>query len=126
MAIYSEQLQKQAATVLRDAAETIEKHGWVRGFLGGKTTGYCAVGAINAVTDIFGANRRLSQAVAARTLFQEWLLDHLGVEAFSYSPCSCSRCNNSIESWNDAPGNSKEMVIQTMRKAADDLAPQVW
>ncbi|MGW6872892.1 DUF6197 family protein [Streptomyces xanthophaeus] len=54
-----------AKEVLREAARLITAHGWRKGYVGSKTTGYCVIGAVQAAA---GGDSRLEDAAEALLL----------------------------------------------------------
>lgn len=104
---------QNAGRTLRKAADIIEDRGWIQGMLGNAREGFCAIGAI--VYTLHGHAISIPKdANMVRDRFATWLITHTEGAFLG------------IEPWNDSKDNSKEMVIQTMRKAADDLDPQSW
>lgn len=81
---------------IREAADLIEKKGWIQGSMF-KDDGYCALGAIYTVCN--GGDEPLYYKAA-------------GLLAGCLS-------NKSITCWNDQFGQTKEIVIQTMRYCAE-------
>lgn len=85
---------------LLDAVAYIEKHGWVQlNPLRGSPLGGCAINAITYVTHDWDS----------RDGAQDLLKKELGLEGPSL---------HDVYAWNDAPGQTKENVLATMRRAA--------
>lgn len=91
----------QVAEDLRSAASMIEKRGWIQGAPVTRD-GVCALGAINLATDY---SERCQEAVW--TLAEYLELNNPVVPAAMKIPA-----------WNDAPGRTKQDVVQAMEKAA--------
>jgi hypothetical protein len=92
--------QKVASKILNNAADLLEKYGWIQDDYGNHSCGFCASGAILAasiltsnILDLYKARELLSNVVIKQ----------------GYS---------SIVDWNDAPNASKEQVIAKLREAA--------
>jgi hypothetical protein len=60
-----------AEEVLQTAARLIAAHGWIRGYVGNRATGYCLIGAIRAAA---GGNQRLEDAA------EQLILDRIRAE----------------------------------------------
>lgn len=89
-----------ARAALLDAADLIEREGWVQGVLGLPGMGYCALGALGQVTKTESARYFDARDLLARSI---------GISPFSYG---------GIPAWNDREGQTKEQVLQTLRRAA--------
>lgn len=90
------------ACVLLQAADLIRTYGFVRLEYGSSLRGFCALGAIRHVTKMNPARPEIERA------FEHYLRarGHLR-----------SR-NRAIHHWNDAPGRTKQQVIDTLEAAA--------
>jgi hypothetical protein len=87
-------MSDQVADVLDDAADLLETHEWAPGGDGGR----CALGALHSIARATRGLRR--RALAA-------LADSLGLP-YGYM----------IPAWNDAPGRTKQQVLDAFRVAA--------
>lgn len=102
---------KEAARVLREAAEYIGEHGWIQGDVEDEATGsVCALGAINAVLPIawedFGA---LDAMTAYLGLVHPLRTEVVG---FTMHP---------VAKWNDAKERTAEDVVLAMKRTAEEL-----
>lgn len=82
--------------MLLDAADCIEKHGWVQGQIGHPQVGFCLSGAIIEVSH----DRDMQKAADA-------VKAHLR--------CPPSDHFGPVVKWNDAPGRTKEEVVAALR-----------
>jgi hypothetical protein len=87
-------MSDQVADVLDDAADRLEREGWAPGVGGG---GHCALGALYSVAGMTALRQRASRVLA----------DSLGLP-YRYR----------IADWNDAPGRTKQEVLDAFRLAA--------
>lgn len=105
------------AAVLRRAARLLQKSPWIQGSLGHLATGVCAVGAIRAAGSSYhgrpSAQIATLESWSATDVFGSWLR---GIDpTLTVDP---------VPTWNDAPGRTKEEVIQHLLKCADELDPE--
>jgi hypothetical protein len=124
-------LGRQAAAVLRRAANILARRGWVQGALvdrsiiNGRVRGFCAIGAIHVAEgktprwlgDHLGLGwaemsepSRLAAATAAQAAGRE-----------QHGRASIRDLAGSLMSWNDETGRTKEQVVSVFREAADAL-----
>lgn len=90
-------MTKPCSDILNEAADLIEKFGWIQGNYGAEECGYCALGAILAVD----------------------FDDDYSIHSFNnYIQDNHPDMNLGAVEWNDTPGRTKEEVISTLRKAA--------
>lgn len=94
----------QAGQIIRQAAKTIEKYGWIQGAAGSHAHGFCILGAINIQQSMLGN-------VAAQMFF-DWLKGIIGDE-YAHIP-----------HWNDHRDRTKEEVLKYMFKFADEFDPR--
>lgn len=91
--------------ILKDAADIIEREGWIRDSYHNKN-GHCAIGAINKASKLNGKKLSTTKAVAA-----------LHKIIFPYSPSPDMK--EDIITWNDHYlYATKQTVIDILRKAA--------
>jgi hypothetical protein len=89
--------------ILGEAADLIEKHGWVRCVYGNPEVGFCAAGAIwYAITGV--PRGQLVRGPANDTF----------MAALELLPCG----SGGVAAWNDNPRTTKDDVIRTLREAA--------
>jgi hypothetical protein len=97
----SKQVLTEERVALLKAADLLESEGWIQGAFY-KSTGRCINGALMSVMGMFEPyaynNGKLTSYRAAVTLI------NLG--------------ERSVQSWNDAPGRTKEEVVARLRAAA--------
>jgi hypothetical protein len=95
--------KRQAAKLLRAAANILETKGWYQGSFGNEEKGFCLLGSINVV-DTGEATWSTSPDA------------NLAKEAIRV--VSGQRF---LSRWNDSPGRTKSEVVSAMRKAARAL-----
>jgi hypothetical protein len=110
-------VEENAGRLVRKAADVLQDRTWVQGEYGDADKGMCAVTSI-----FFTATGRSENAVKYEThpslvkqtirTFGNWL------EAAGFTSWG------SVPAWNDAPGRTKDEVLQIMRKFADEVDPQ--
>lgn len=110
---------KRARKDLLAAADAIEKYGWVRGSMGRRDYGFCAIGAIREAVGL-NALRRRERAMHILAEYLEARNSRLGVET-SLSQRGHDRAV--ITTWNDVYVSglyaiSTSEVIDTIRAAA--------
>jgi len=111
MQVSAEVLQDAVIDVLEQAADLIETVGWTQGSrrkhdygITGGITGYCAIGAMQAVNE--------SLWITAEEVFKDWLT--------SSWPKSMLYLRY-VARWNDFPGRTAAEVIDAMKSCAKDL-----
>lgn len=98
--------EQNAGRNIRRAAAIIENRGWIQGSDGYKEVGFCMRGALRyavPATEDYSFNYEA---------LQNWLSN-------IYGP------GTMIVGYNDTPGRTKEEVLLTMRKCADELDPGI-
>lgn len=95
--------EEEWRNVLQQAADVISHCGWVRDQLGNENIGYCALGAVEAVTDHYDSALLGCEAVHH---FSKYLQDH------NESP------SGDVADWNDHTRRSKRQVVEALRAAA--------
>jgi hypothetical protein len=103
--------------ILSGAAALIEAHGWVKGVYGDEEIGFCALGAmyrshgeLTTIENAAGSVLVPSMTVAEVEVFK--LARQRLVRELVHSA--------SITFWNDAVAESKDEVVETLRRAAAD------
>jgi hypothetical protein len=94
---------KTAAEILIDAKTVIEKHGWVQKKYGDWAVGFCAVGAIDAVS-------KIGDGVAKSRAF-DLLREGL--------PSSFTGTTTGLVAWNDSIERTKDEVIAKFNSAIE-------
>lgn len=102
-------MDDKLSTILNDAADLLEREGWIQGALESRE-GRCAVGAIRAACGIdnnrdFDKQERKLIALSRRAIWA----------ARRGLPFA------TITAWNDHPARTREEVITALRKAARDV-----
>lgn len=121
---------ENSGRLVRKAAKVLRDRKWVQGQVGTKDSGMCAIGVISYTANVdpkvaqakiffseffsnnLVGNKQTTLAGNAVIDFGEWLKNS-GLYESSY-----------VAGWNDAPGRTKEEVIQYMEKFADEVDPQ--
>lgn len=88
--------KRKARKLLNDAADLIEEEGWIQGEEH-NSGGYCAIGALKRISGSEWPHITKAHIVAVGAL--------------------SSRVASPIVDWNDAPGRTKEEVVNTLREA---------
>jgi hypothetical protein len=98
---------KTPATVLNKAADLLEKYGWIQNKYGSLRSGMCGAGAVNFALD-----------GSARSSYG-WREDTIALRS-KVDGCIISVLprNNSLVSYNDKKGRTKEQVVKLLRRAA--------
>ena len=95
--------------ILTEAAAILHTRGWIQGAYS-RLDGYCAVGAIRAVTEDYD-EIKAAQSALAKTLRENGFED-----AFDYET-EFIKDFELITNWNDADERTRGEVIQLMRDA---------
>ena len=95
----------QAKELLERAADLINTYGHKKGYFGTQRTGYCMMGALAVV-----ANASTEGC---------WICDVIPAIRWSAGLGVRAEADNAIDliKWNDAPGTTKEDVVNALRKA---------
>jgi hypothetical protein len=94
-------MSDQVADVLDDAADLLEREGWIQGALHG-AVGHCADGALEIASCRYNASANTDMWLAATDALGECI-------GFEHS---------TIPGWNDNPARTKQQVLDTFRAAA--------
>lgn len=113
----------KAKDIYNKAVDVIEELGWAQGQLGGRQREYDMRGnKIDAACCAVGAIRQAAQDITGTTGLSAYgsisLLRHALEEMIDFKPDDFI-VRASITRWNDAPGRTKEEVIELLRKAAE-------
>lgn len=111
---------KNAADVLREAAEYIGEHGWVQDDLEDDYGKVCAIGAINRVTHSHGYGAGADYAAADDFGALDALSMHIGIDP-SWEASQPRTFLHPVARWNDARGRTAEDVILAMKRAAEEI-----
>lgn len=102
--------ENNVGRMIRHAANVLEDRTWVQGRFGTLGTSVCAMAAIEQSHHTV-PRRQLGNAI---DIFNGWLRIN-GLVGPS----------GTVVQWNDAPGRTKEEVISTMRRFADEMDPLI-
>lgn len=104
----------EVAQVLQDAAEVLERDGWDQGEYV-TANGYCALGALGKATDELKPS-----AFTGKLVFAGAMSDNPAASAATLAFLeSMGWCDHDeVPDWNDAPGRTKQEVIDAFHLAA--------
>lgn len=118
---------EEVANSLEEAAQIIERDGWVRGKYGCPEVGWCAVGAIERVNSYGLSQTRHSRSQAAtdaELLLAAHLLAEDPAAELSEMESLVSAGLHLVFRWNDTEGRTVEDVTNALRKTALTLREQ--
>lgn len=116
---------EEIAGALDGAVDVLRFEGWVQGAFRAPVSleneqilGYCALGALAKAV---GGQELLDKIISGD------LADDLRVyrDTVSILGLAVENCST-VDQWNDAPGRTKEEVIETMEKLSKDLRNGAW
>lgn len=121
------------ADLMDEAARLIEEHGWVRGYFGTESEGFCLAGAVHEAAyrycaDMYGS--RLAAWSSGAVTLRHVALGEIGRQLaesamVSSDPSLGQWLSASAICWNDAPERTRNDVITQLQKTAIDLRSQV-
>lgn len=116
-------MNREAGSIVRQAAKAIERFGWRQGHEGSPEVGMCIRGALFYV-QAKDRGRQLSSDWKAEEVFSEWMGENGFYQEIHEASSGQLKNIDLTPYWNDWKGRTKEEVLLYMNKFADEVDPQ--